>query len=261
MMSQWTRRIFTAATAAVLVATATASFAQIYQITLTDLTTGQPFSPPVFATHDSSVAFWQPGAAASNGIQQIAEQGNRVPLVNSLTPQVGTSIRDIVTPLSSPLLPGNSVSVYLTADAAHPFLSSAWMLGRTNDTFAGQRGINLLNIMGTQTFNLNALDAGTEVNSELAGDLIAFGGNGRTSENGVVHLSTGVRGIDHLDSNGLGVDINGIRTDIPAAWVWNTNSPVARVTITQVPEPGNLALILGMAVPAGMLALRRKRRA
>ena len=260
-MNHWTRRIVTTGTAALLMAGAVASFAQSYLITLTDLTSGQPFSPPVFATHDSSVSFWTPGGTASNGIQQIAEQGNRVPLVNDLTPQIGSGVRDLVTPLSSPLLPGNSVSIYINADAAHPFLSSAWMLGRTNDTFAGQRGINLLNIAGTQTFDLFALDAGTEVNSELAGDLIAFGGNGRTSENGTVHLSTGLRGIDHLDGNGLGVDINGVRTDIPSAWVWNVNSPAARVTITQVPEPGSVALMIGMAVPAGMLALRRKRRA
>lgn len=259
-MNFWTRRMITAGTATLLMATATASFAQTFQVTLTDLTTGQPFSPPVFATHDSSVSFWTPGGTASNGIQQIAEQGNRVPLVNALTPLIGSSVHDLVTPLSSPLLPGSSVSVYILADAAHPFLSSAWMLGRTNDTFAGQRGINLLNIAGTQTFDVFALDAGTEVNSELAGDLIAFGGNGRTSENGVVHRSDGLRGIDHT-INGLGFDINGNRTDIPVAWVWDNNSPVGRVTITQVPEPGNIALLLGMTTMGGMLALCRKRRA
>src|SRR5690242_3606587 len=100
-MSQWIRRLFTAGTAALLLAATTAAFSQHYQITLTDLTTGQPFSPPVFATHDSSLTLWQPGAAASNGIRQIAETGNRMPLVNDLTPLVGSSLQDLVTPLSS----------------------------------------------------------------------------------------------------------------------------------------------------------------
>lgn len=258
-MSHWIRRSLTVGATTLLLAVTTAAFAQEFQVTLTDLTTGQPFSPPVFATHDATVSFWQAGAAASNGIQQIAESGNRVPLVNALTPLVGGSVADLVTPLSSPLLPGNSVSILINADAAHPFLSSAWMLGRTNDTFSGLNSINLLSIVGTQTFDLAALDAGTEVNTELATDLIAFGGSGHVAENGVVHLSPGIRGIDHLDGNGDGVDVNGLRTDIPAAWRWDINSPVARVTITSVPEPGVVALLFGMAVPAGLLAVRRRR--
>jgi hypothetical protein len=257
-MNRWIRHVRTAGAVTLLLAATASAFAEEYQITLTDLTTGQPFSPPVFATHDSSLTLWQPGAAASNGIQQIAETGNRMPLVSDLTPLVGGSVRDLVTPLSSPLLPGGTVSIRIQADSAHPWLSSAWMLGRTNDTFSGQHAINLLDIVGTQTFELAAYDAGTEVNTELAADLIALGGNGRVAENGVIHLSPGLRGIDHFD-NGLGYDANGERTDAPASWRWDTNSPVARLTITAVPEPGTLALGLSVLIPSGLLVLRRRR--
>lgn len=258
-MNQRFRLLMMGGTATLLLAATTSAFAEEYRITLMDLTTGQPFSPPVFATHDSSVSLWEPGTAASNGIRQIAESGNRMPLVNALNPQVGGSILDLVTPLSSPLLPGNRVSIQIKADTAHPWLSSAWMLGRTNDTFSGLHGINLLSISGTQTFDLAAYDAGTEVNTELASDLIAFRGSGHVAENGVIHLSPGIRGIDHLD-NGLGVDANGERTDAPASWRWDVNSPVARLTITAVPEPGTIAMGLSALVPLGLMTLRRRRR-
>ena len=252
-------RLLTFATATLLVVATSTSFAQQYRITVLDLTTGQPFSPPVFATHDASVSLWQANTAANNGIQQIAETGNRVPEVNAISPLVGSSVYDLVTPLSSPLAPGGSVSITINADAAHPFLSDVWMLGRTNDTFSGQNALNLLDITGTQTFDLFALDAGTEVNTELSGDLGALGGPGHVAENGVIHRSEGLRGIDHF-TNGLGYDINNVRTDEPAAWRWDNNSPVARVIVTAVPEPGTMALLLGV-VPTGMMALRRKRRA
>ena len=201
---------------------------------------------------------WQAGSAASVGIQQIAESGDRTSLVNTLTPFVGGAINSLVTPLSSPLLPGDSVSVMVSADAAHPLLSSAWMLGRTNDTFAGQSSINLLSIVGMQTFDIYALDAGTEVNTELATDIIAFGGSGHVAENGVIHAGEGIRGIDHF-VNGLGVDVNGIRTDVPDAWRYDPNSPVARITITSVPEPGAIALIATMGLSGAGFLARRKR--
>lgn len=254
-MNRWIRLALTMGTATLALAAAGAAFADEYEITLTDLTTGQPFSPPVFVTHDSSVSLWKLGDAASNGIRQIAESGNRTPLVNSLTPLVGSSILSLATPLSSPLLPGQSVSAFVNADAAHPYFSSAWMLGKTNDTFSGQNSIDLFSLKGTETFDLVAYDAGTEVNTELASDMIAFGGSGHVAENGVIHTSDGIRGIDHF-VNGLGVDVNGVRTDVPADWRFG--EPVAQLTITAVPEPGSIALAVGAALPGLFYGLRRR---
>lgn len=202
-----------------------------FQITVTDLTnsspnSGQPFSPPVFATHDSSVSLWKSGSKSSLGIQNIAESGNRTVLVDSLTPLVGGKVLSLATPLSSPLLPGNSVTVTVTVDADHPFLSSAWMLGRTNDGFSGQDSLNLFTQDGTKTYDLFGYDAGTEVNSEKTGFLGALGGgNARDPEDAVIRIHEGITG----------------RGDAPLAWNWNNGAtpanqtPVARVTITPVP--------------------------
>lgn len=255
-MSHWIQRALAAGAVTLLLAAAPTARASDFVITLTDLTTGQPFSLPVFLTHDSSLSLCKAGQTASFGIQQIAEAGDRAPLVSTLTPLLGSSVYSIATPLSSPLPAGQSVTFFLRTDATHTLLSSAWMLGRTNDTFAGQNALDLASFTGTRTFDISALDAGTEVNTELEGDLIAFGGSGRTAENGVVHAGEGIRGIDHF-VNGLGYDANNVRTDAPADWRYG--SPVARVTITAVPEPGSLALLFGMATTGTGLLLKRRR--
>lgn len=220
--------------------------AQFFQVTLTNLTntapnSGQPFSPPVFATHNASVHLWQTGQAASEGIQHIAEEGNRTFLVNALTPLVGTSVRDLVTPLSSPLPQGGTVTINITADAAHPFLSTAFMLGWTNDGFSGLDTLDLRSIVGTQTFDLIGMDAGTEVNNEQTGFLGALGGgNARAPENGVITVHPGILGF----------------ADAPTSWNWS--NPVGRLTITAVaPEPGTVGLLtLGLIPLAGLV--RRK---
>jgi hypothetical protein len=201
-----------------------------FDVTLTDLTntaenSGQPFSPPVFVTHDATVKLWDMAGTASLGVQNIAESGNRTEQVNVLTPLVGTSVKSLETPLTSPLLPGASVTVRVTADAAHPFLSHVWMLGRTNDGFGGQNAVNLYEQSGTKTYDIRGLDAGTEINSEKKGFLGALGsGNARDPENSVIHLHEGIVG----------------RGDAPASWNWASGAtpasqnPVARVTIIPV---------------------------
>ncbi|MDX1933785.1 MAG: spondin domain-containing protein [Capsulimonadales bacterium] len=221
---------------------------RIYNITLTNLTStapnsGQPFSPPVFATHDNTVDLWTLGSAASLGIERIAEAGNRTVLVSDLQPLVGAGVLNLVTPLSSPLPQGGAVTIQIAADAAHPFLSSAFMLGWTNDGFSGQDSIDLFSLTGTTVFDLMGYDAGTEINNERTGFLGALGGgNGRDPENGVITVHTGIRG-----------DV-----DAPASWNWT--NPVARISISvAAPEPSSVGLIaLGLFVPAGMLRRRRK---
>ena len=226
------------------------SHAQIisFAVTLTNLTnsaanSGQPFSPAVFATHDSSLAFWDIGAPASFGLQQIAEEGNNLPFLSDLA-LAGSAVKTTRT-LAAPTLPGQSISFTITTDTSHRFLSSVWMLGRTNDGFSGLRSFDLTTVgAATVSFNLNAFDAGTEVNNEQAQYLAALGGVFNDPENGVVGVHPGLRGSSDPTSNA------------PDSWKWT--GPVARVSITSAaaPEPGTLALFL--LAPTALL-LRRKR--
>jgi hypothetical protein len=218
-----------------------------YQITLENLTnsapnSGQPFSPPVFFTHDGSLTLWQSGEVASNPLRQIAEEGNNAPLLSDLSLS-GSSVGTIRV-LSGPQMPGTTQTFTLSTDiGTHPFLSNVWMLGRTNDGFAGQAGIDLTNItVAPVSFDLFGLDAGTEVNNELAIYLPALGGVFNDPENGVVDLHPGISG------------------DADALASWNFSGPVARLTInaTAAPEPGAIALCLCGLWPLHFV-LRRKR--
>nr|WP_309687767.1 spondin domain-containing protein [Armatimonas sp.] len=198
------------------------STTRTFEVTLTNLTStadssGQPFSPPIFVTHDATTKLWELNGTASLGIQNIAETGSRAAQVSALQPLASTSVLSMETPLSSPLRPGASVTVRVKVDAAHPYLSHAWMLERTNDAFGGQDRIDLFPQEGTRTYELVGLDAGTEVNNEKRGFLGSLGGgNARDPENGLIRLHEGITG----------------RGDAPLSWSWG--DPVARVTITPV---------------------------
>ncbi len=200
-----------------------------FEVTVDNLTnaaehSGQPFSPPVFVTHDEAVNLWNTGDKASMNLRDIAESGNRDPMVMMLK-KAGKHILSLETPLMSPLMPAQSVTVRVKVDTAHPYLSSAWMLGRTNDGFSGQTMIDLMKVSAPITYNLYGLDAGTEVNNEKAGFLPALGkGNQRDPEDLPISIHEGITG----------------KADAPLMWNWSTNSmaagqtPVAKVTITPI---------------------------
>ena len=52
-----------------------------YKVTITNLTPGQPFTPPVLVTHSKETGIFTIGEATSVEIQAIAENGNNAPSV------------------------------------------------------------------------------------------------------------------------------------------------------------------------------------
>lgn len=75
-----------------------------YRVTITNLTGGQPLTPPVLAVHRRPVSISALGEPASLGVQEIAENGNPGPLVEALEgdPQVVS-----VATGSAPIVPAN----------------------------------------------------------------------------------------------------------------------------------------------------------
>ncbi len=61
-----------------------ATKSQMYEVTITNLTPGQPITPPLLVTHAENTGFFTPGEMASNEIQQLAKNGNAEPLVEML---------------------------------------------------------------------------------------------------------------------------------------------------------------------------------
>lgn len=205
---------------ATLLASAT-SFAQgngnnwaTYEITLENRTPAQVFSPPLFVAHRPDVRLFQVGKYASEELRLIAEDGNNGPAAAAAS--ASDRVYDVEA-LSAPLLPGQHVTVHITA-ALGAKLSLAAMLVQTNDGFTGADRITLPS-NGTRTYNLNSYDAGTEANNELAAYVPGppFGGTMRSPTHQPISHHPGILGIGDIDPN-----------------VYGWNDPSARLTITRV---------------------------
>lgn len=213
--------------------------AQAYRITITNLTMGQPITPPVVALTRKNLDVFTVGKAATFELQQIAENGDNAPLVRFLDGRRGVSdFAEGTAPLVPAGSPGDamfdqSVTFELDRDnAAARYLSFAAMLICTNDGFSGVDQLPLPQRAGvTKTVHTLGYDAGTEANTEDFGDIVPpcqslIGVTGSlpgtaTSDpalatNGVIHHHPGITGRRDLQ-----VDSHG----------WDTEAPVMEVTI------------------------------
>ncbi|MEJ7803455.1 MAG: spondin domain-containing protein [Candidatus Limnocylindria bacterium] len=143
---------------------AVASSGTTYRITITNETSGQPFTPPALITHDPTVSVFEIGAAASEGVIEIAENGNLMPLVDALTGADG--VHDVVTG-PGPVKPGESQTLEITANDGE-VLSWVSMLICTNDGFTGLHGEALT----AGTITTDAYETTTEMNTEVLGDIV-----------------------------------------------------------------------------------------
>jgi Spondin_N len=218
--------------------------ASSYRVTITNLTLGQPLTPPVVATHRRPVHVFRVGAPASFGVKEIAENGNNGPLLSALggANHVSSVVQAGAGPLVPPGTPqfatlGNSVTFTIGATRGAKYLSFVSMLVCTNDGFTGVDGLRLPKKVGSSvSVATNAYDAGTERNTEdfavmvppcqaLIG--ISSGEPGQTTSNpalaehGVIHGHAGiVGGADLVPGVGLGHH----------GWT----DPVAQITITAI---------------------------
>ena len=205
-------------------ATRAANGETTWNITVQNLTEGQPFSPPVVVVHDATADVLEVGSAASAGVQAIAEDGNPAPLVAALEGAGG--IHD-VTVFGGPILAGTSATVMVSGPSGS-LVSIVGMLICTNDGFTGADSW-ALPVSGSSSLMANAYDAGTEMNTEAGPDIIdacqAAGpvslpddGNARPAESGVITMHAGITG-------------SGVLTTDDHGWT----DPVATITAQQVP--------------------------
>ncbi len=147
-----------------------------YKITITNLTAGQPITPPILVTHTSRTGVFTVGEVASNGIRQIAENGDGAPLLEALSDD--SQVHEVVAGMA-PLIPasdpgntgiGSSETFTITAHGRARYLSFASMLICTNDGFTGIDSIRLPN--HKKTVYSAAYDARTEVNTEDFADIV-----------------------------------------------------------------------------------------
>ncbi len=204
-----------------------------YEVTIENLTGGQPLTPPVIATHRRATRIFKVGKAASFELKEIAENGNVMPLVDALS--ANRHVASVVVAVAGtppPVLPGSSVTVSITGTRGAEFFSFASMLICTNDGFTGVDSRLLPRKVGEAlVLYSDGYDAGTEVNTEDFADIVppcppltgvASGdpGTGTSdpslAEGGVIRHHPGIVGGDDL---------------IPGLHGWT--DPVAKITITR----------------------------
>lgn len=223
---------------------------------------GVAVSPLTVAFHNGSWDAFNTGAAASTGVQNIAESGNGAAYLaafTSATPQGVSGVVPATVNAFGPgiYLPGGSGSLVFTLDtAANRYFSYGAMVVPSNDMFIGNDnplGVALFDAAGNflnPTITLtggNVWDAGTEVNAPFGAAFLA-GQNGadHVAENGLITPSGGF-----ATYGGLLTAAGYNFTDLPSA-----NTPIARITFEIVPTPGATAA-LGLA---GLSSFRRRRR-
>ena len=189
-----------------------------YEITLTNITPGQTFTPQLVVTHAADISLFQLGEPASMELEILAEGGDTGPLTDAVVNVV--SYVDTVPGL---LLPGASVSTMVMGSDGD-VISMAAMLIPTNDTFAALDSMPLP-AEGSVTYYLKAYDAGTEENDQNCRNIPGprCGGEGYNGESadgdeGFVHVSNGFH---RLPGNTLR----------PNTYDWR--NPVAKVTVTR----------------------------
>ena len=146
-----------------------------YRVTLQNLTMGQPFSPPVAATHRRGLHMFQVGHLATDQLAAIAQDGNEGPMFGLFNGSPGvTQTVDVGHPLTPH---GRTVGTFtdtatfeITGRPGDRF-SLATMLICTNDGFLGLDGVRLPSD-GTRTFELVGWDAGRENNTEKSQDIV-----------------------------------------------------------------------------------------
>lgn len=205
-----------------------------WHVKVTNLTSGQPFSPPLWAVHSSKSHIWQVGHQATNGATLIAEDAFNAPLAALLQsdPTVsssGIALPPVTNPATPPPIPPGAAREFeFTSKGKYNRLSMMWMLVRSNDAFSGLDSLQVHSLASkhgkkkgsakNRTLLVNAYDAGTEKNNEQAAYIPGppFG-----------HMF--VRDQDAQ----LIAPHPGLRPDGElAAYIWT--NPVARIEITRV---------------------------
>ena len=194
------------------------SYNSHYEVTITNLTKAQSFTPILVASHGRGVSIMELGAPASEQLAALAEGGDIVPLSGVL--QASDRLVDINN--SEGLLnPGQSISVSVAAPWAATHISLASMMIPTNDSFIALNSVKAP-WFGSFSYYSPGYDAGSEPNDELCVNIPGpvcggAGGSPGAGGEGFVHVNNGIRGVGDL-----------------SAAVYDWRNPVAKITIRRV---------------------------
>lgn len=233
---------------------------------------GLALTPVWLGFHDGSFDAFNAGEASSSALQALAENGDTSAISADFMAETmnGVDLTLVAPGGAAPVFePGESHSsdpIKINA-ADNGFFSFLSMLIPTNDAFIGNDsgsayalfnsdgdfvGLDIL-ILGAQVW-----DSGTEQNIGYGSPfLVGADGMPRQDEGGVVALHTGL----DVGPGGFaiigGTTPTGYTIEEAAADFTQAGFEVARIRVTQVPEPATAGLaLLGLG---GLLGLRRRK--
>ncbi|MFI3135757.1 MAG: spondin domain-containing protein [Methylococcaceae bacterium] len=191
-----------------------------YQVTVTNLTRGQPIGKILAIAHTNTVSAFQVGSPAIKEVAAIAQDGQTA-LLKALAqsaPQVVGGIYEG----TSATPPGASTTFTLSTDGNKTSFTLLAMMVNTNDAFIGLPGIQLPTDATPSVQMLAAMDAGVEDNDEnclyIPGPFCNNPGKSSTvAGEGYIYISPGIHGIGSL----------------PAA-IYDWRNPAARVKIVKL---------------------------
>ena len=150
-----------------------------YEVTIINLTNGQPLTPPIVATHKRSIDVFEVGDPASYEVAQIAENGDFGPLAAALA--ASPRVRGIATG-TAPLVPfgtpgaamfDDRVTLEISTNGSAKRISFVSMLVCSNDGFVGVDSLKLPRTVGQQRVVVaDGYDAGSEINTEDFADIV-----------------------------------------------------------------------------------------
>lgn len=201
----------------------------VYEVSITNITKGQTFTPQLIAIHSDSVALFELGAPASDELEVLAEDGGTGPLTELLKAQ-GKDV-GAVTTIGALLRPGATAVAIVETLTKHDYLSTAGMLIPTNDTFYAVNRLRLPQ-RGSVTVFAQAYDAGTEANDQNCSNIPGprCGGAGLSAginagDEGFVHVGNGFHELGARD---------GATGEVLQPFQYDWRNPVAMIRIKRL---------------------------
>lgn len=176
---------------------------KLFKVSVTNLTKGQPITPPVIAVHAPSFKLFTLGKKSSEGLAILAQDGITDTLVQELAGNKKVK-RSVVG--SGIIMPGQTQETMVEANDPRFKLSIVGMLARTNDAIVSSLGLSTKLKVGQKvTSRAMVYDAGSENNTESCSHIPAPPcGNpqvGTEGGEGFVRPHEGLLGIGDLDAS------------------------------------------------------------
>jgi hypothetical protein len=197
-----------------------------YEVTITNITPGQTFTPQLVVTHPGDAIIFRLGEPASPELEMLAESGDTGPLTNALS-----GVAMDITTIPGLLGPGEQASVVVSGNPGRGFVSVAAMMIPTNDSFVAMNRMKLPRSGAVQQM-VPAYDAGTEYNDQNCANIPGptCGGEGNSpgpndTDEGFVHIGNGMHELGDEDAQGN-------QLIDPKTYDWRNS--VARITVRRM---------------------------